>query len=173
MKVGRKWMVGAGCWAIAAAGMSNPAAHGAQAATPVGGVVRWTGTGSQIYACKRDGEQFAWVLQRPDATLTDAGGRVQGRHGAGPSWTASDGSQVFGTMVTSVPAPVPGAIPWLVLRASRHAGDGLMSGVGYVLRTDTKGGVIPVGGCDISNEGGEKREPYRALYTFLMEAVSP
>ena len=173
MNVRWKRMIGAGCWAIMVADTSNPFAHKAQAAMPGGGIVRWIGTGSQVYACKRDGERFAWVLQRPDAMLTDASGLTQGWHGAGPSWTARDGSQVFGTVMASVPAPAPGAIPWLVLRASRHVGNGFMSGVDYVLRTDTEGGSIPTEECNSSNEGGEMQKPYRATYTFLVEPDSP
>ena len=166
------WMVGAGSCVVVLAcmpGTSPPRAQGA----PATGVVRWVGTGSQVYACKREGDRFAWALQRPEATLTDAGGTLQGGHGAGPSWTALDGSTVFGAVVTVVPSPVPGAVPWLVLRASRHAGDGMMSDVGYVLRTDTEGGTVPISGCDPSRDGMEERRPYHATYTFLPETAAP
>ncbi len=167
------WLAGAGCGAVALVCTAGLLAPRAQAATPVDGVMRWIGTGSQVYACKRDGERFAWTLQRPDALLTDVDGTVQGEHGAGPSWTATDGSKVFGTVVTSVPAPARGAIPWLVLRASQHIGSGLLSGVGYVLRTDTQGGAIPSTGCDAAHEGSEERRPYQATYTFLVEPGLP
>ena len=159
------WMVGAGSCAMAMACMSSLPPQHAQAAMSATKVVRWLGTGFQVYACKRDGERFAWALQGPDATLTDPDGRRQGEHRVGPSWTALDGSTVFGSVVTAVQSPVPGAIPWLVLRASRHAGDGLMSGVTYVFRTDTEGGTAPVSGCDESHDAIEERKPYRATYT--------
>jgi hypothetical protein len=144
--------------------LSTPNAH---AATAADGVIHWIGTGSQIYACERDLERFAWVLQGPDATLTDTTGQIQGTHGAGPSWTASDGSEVFGTIMTSIPAPAPSAVPWLVLRVSRHVGTGMLDSVGYVLRTDTEGGTAPPGRCDSSHLGSEQRVPYRANYTFI------
>ncbi len=167
------WMAGAGCSAVVVACALGQLTPRAQAAAPADGVMHWIGEGSQVYACIRDGERFAWTLQRPDATLIDETGKARGQHGAGPSWTALDGSAVFGTIVTSVPAPAPGAIPWLVLRASRHVGNGLMSGVGYVLRTDTEGGAVPSAGCDASHEGAEERRPYRATYTFLVEPILP
>ncbi len=166
-----KWtlMAGAGCSAIATALVPGLLTTGARAAGPANGVVHWIGKGSQVYACIHDGDRFAWTLQRPDATLIDDTGTPRGQHGAGPSWTAWDGSQVFGAVLTSVPAPKPGAIPWLVLRASRHVGSGMMSGVGYVLRTDTEGGTAPAAGCDAAHVGAEERRPYRATYTFLVE----
>ena len=161
------WIIGAGrCTVALACVASTPKA---QAAGPADGIVRWIGTGTQVYACKRDGDLFVWSLLRPDTLLADASGKAQGTHGAGPSWTASDGSTVFGAVVTAVPAPVSGAIPWLVLRASRHTGNGLMSGVNYVFRTDTEGGTAPIGGCDAAHDGREERKPYRSTYTFLLD----
>src|SRR5438552_11715535 len=49
-------------------------------------------TGDQIYACKGDGAQFAWTLKAPDAQLFDKEGKSFGKHFAGPSWEANDGS---------------------------------------------------------------------------------
>ncbi len=140
---------------------------GAGAATLPDGVLRWTGAGVQVYACKRDGDHAAWAFERPDATLTDSSSRVEARHGAGPSWTSIDGSVVYGDVVTSVPSPVAGAVPWLVVRASRHEGAGSMSDIAFVLRTDTAGGAAPATGCDVAHDGTEARVPYKATYTFL------
>ena len=168
-----KLMVGAGCGAIAMAFAPGLLITRARAAAPANGVVHWIGKGSQVYASTHDGDRFAWTLQRPDATLIDETGKSRGQHGAGPSWTALDGSQVFGAVLTLVPAPTPGAIPWLVLRTSRHVGSGLMSGVGYVLRTDTEGGTAPAAGCDAAHVGAEERRPYRATYAFLVEPALP
>ena len=142
---------------------------GAQAAESQPGVLRWNATGVQIYACKDAGGRAVWTFEHPEAVLVDETGRVVLHHGAGPSWTANDGSVLFGAVLTSVPSPDAGSVPWLVLRASKHEGAGLMTGVAFVLRTDTKGGVAPASGCDPAHAGAESRVPYTATYTFLVE----
>ena len=152
----------AGCLAATLGGASA-----LQAAPAPEGVLRWTGTGVQVYACKRDGDHAAWALERPDAALTDATGQDEGHHGAGPSWKSIDGSVVYGTVLVSMPSPVAGSVPWLVLRASKHEGSGRMSAIAYVLRTDTQGGAAPATGCDPAHDGAETRVPYHATYTFL------
>ena len=165
-------MRGRSRWRLAAAAMLACASPPARAADTV---LRWDATGVQVYQCKREGDHTAWAFIRPEATLTGVGGQVEARHGAGPSWTSPDGSVVYGTVLTSIPAPAAGAVPWLVLRASRHVGTGRMSGVAFVLRTDTDGGAAPPGGCDTGHDGAEARVPYRATYTFLIEpgAIGP
>src|SRR5579863_3954842 len=50
--------------------------------------------GDQIYSCKADGARFAWTLNGPDAQLFDKDGKLFGKHFAGPSWEANDGSRV-------------------------------------------------------------------------------
>ena len=133
-------------------------------------VIRWHGDGVQIYDCMKAGVGYAWTLRQPDALLTDAGGHVSGHHGAGPSWTATDGSRVVGHVLTTIPAPRPGAIPWLVLQAARHDGCGELAGVSYVLRTETIGGVAPAGGCSHDRAGAVVSVPYQASYLFLQPA---
>ncbi|MFL6112886.1 MAG: DUF3455 domain-containing protein [Catenulispora sp.] len=153
-----------------AAAIATPLVLSASASTPTDGVLRWIGTGSQVYACKGENGRFGWVLKGPDAVLTDAEGQVQGHHATGPSWTANDGSAVPAAVVMlSIPSPAPNAIPWLVLHASGHVGSGTMDGVGYVFRTDTEGGAAPTSACDSAAEGSEQQTPYRARYTFLRE----
>ena len=61
--------------------------------------------GDQIYSCKADGGQFAWTLKAPDAQLFDKDGKPFGKHFAGPSWEASDGSRVTGKAVAKAPSP--------------------------------------------------------------------
>jgi hypothetical protein len=59
--------------------------------------------GNQIYSCKGDGGQFTWVLKAPEAQLTDKSGQPFGKHFAGPSWEANDGSRVTGKAVANAP----------------------------------------------------------------------
>ena len=57
-------------------------------------VVQVHAKGDQIYSCKVDGAQAAWTLKAPEAQLFDKDGKAFGKHFAGPSWEASDGSRV-------------------------------------------------------------------------------
>jgi hypothetical protein len=126
-------------------------------------------TGVQIYECKAakdDPSQFSWTLKAPEADLKDRSGKPVGKHYAGPTWEASDGSKVMGELVTKQDAPAPGAIPWLLLRAKSTSGDGKFSAIASIQRLQTKGGTAPASGCDSSQSGKESRVPYTAVYRF-------
>jgi hypothetical protein len=125
------------------------------------------GKGVQIYTCKASAGSYAWSLKGPEASLQDAKGNPIGKHFAGPSWQASDGSTVVGQPLNLSPSPDAGAIPWLVLQAKSHSGDGLMAHVQYIVRTRTEGGVAPATGCDAAHAGNEVRVPYSAVYLFF------
>lgn len=137
----------------------------AQAARPA--ALEAFGKGVQIYACGKVNGAYAWHLQGPDASLLDVKGQVIGKHFAGPSWQAQDGSIVVGETVNASPAPDAGAIPWLVLHAKSHSGSGAMASVQYIVRTRTEGGLAPATGCDAGHAGGEVRVPYNAVYLFF------
>lgn len=152
----------------------NPAAI----AVPAGQVPALTvrGDGVQIYECaaqKDAPERFAWTLKAPDAVLRDAAGDAIGRHYAGPTWEASDGSQVTGEAVAKADAPDGDAVPWLLLRAKSTSGSGLFGDVLSIQRLRTTGGKAPVGGCDRVQAGREARIPYSADYRFFTAASSP
>jgi hypothetical protein len=123
-------------------------------------------TGAQVYGCAASDGKYAWTLKRPDATLTDAKGAEAGKHGAGPSWTAKDGSSVTGEKVAQADAPGGEAIPWLLLRAKSTSGKGLLAHVTFIQRLATKGGKAPATGCDASRNGTELRVDYSADYYF-------
>jgi hypothetical protein len=135
-------------------------------------VLKWHGRGSQIYSCSAGEGRFAWALKEPDATLTDFRGRIRGRNERGPAWTATDGSRVIGGVLTQIPAPTTGAIPWLILRAVRHEGHGLLERVSYILRIDTAGGLSPKAGCDAAHNGAVVRVRYQATYLLLSPDVA-
>jgi hypothetical protein len=107
--------------------------------------------GVQIYAC-RDSQ---WVFQAPEANLFDSSGKEIGTHSAGPVWTLRDGRSVKGTLVAKSDAPGKGDIPWLLLK-----GEGSFE---YIRRSETQGGVAPVGACAT---GKSLRVDYSAVYTF-------
>lgn len=126
--------------------------------------------GVQLYACASSGGAFAWAFQAPEAKLFGPGGEPAGKHYAGPTWEANDGSKVAGVKVEGA-TPDPAAIPWLLLRATSHAGSGRMGEVTFVQRLQTSGGSAPSGGCDADHAGAVARVPYRAAYRFYrMEA---
>jgi hypothetical protein len=122
--------------------------------------------GVQIYACEAQGGGFAWVFKAPEAALFDAAGRQIGTHFAGPTWQAADGSAVTGEVMEKVDVPGGAAIPWLLLRAKTHRGEGRLAPVAFIERRDTKGGVAPVTGCDAAHGGAELRMRYSATYVF-------
>lgn len=64
-----------------------------------------------------------------------------------------------------MPAPDPGAIPWLLLRATSNQGDGVLAQVDFIQRLETRGGVAPAGTCDPAADA-TVAVPYRARYVF-------
>jgi hypothetical protein len=136
---------------------------------PPGGarlLLRSIADGVQVYACERSAAGFAWVFKAPEAALFDDTGRQIGKHFAGPSWQALDGSTVVGEVVAKTDAPRGDAIPWLLLRAKSHGGAGQFAAVTFVQRVDTKGGLAPSDGCDAARQGAEARMRYSATYVF-------
>jgi hypothetical protein len=118
-------------------------------------------SGQQIYVC--DGSK--WILSRPDATLFDEAGQKVGSHSAGPTWQWSDGSEVTGRPIANA-SPDPESIPWLLLTATGHAGDGVMKNVSSIQRLQTKGGKAPANGCGPSHKGEQAPISYTADYYF-------
>jgi hypothetical protein len=153
------------CCALALMAVSEWARAQTSSAKPP--AIEALGKGVQIYTCKVSGGGYAWALKAPDASLSDANGNVIGKHFAGPSWQANDGSTVVGEPLNVSPSPHAGAIPWLVLHAKSHTGDGILANVQYIVRTRTEGGVAPATGCDATHAGVEVRVPYSATYLFF------
>jgi hypothetical protein len=123
--------------------------------------------GDQVYSCKADGGQFAWTLKAPDAQLFDKDGKPFGKHFAGPSWEASDGSRVTGKAVANAPSPDADSIPWLLATVVSQNGEGKLTRVTSIQRINTKGGKAPASGCDAAHAGQEERAPYTADYVFF------
>lgn len=121
--------------------------------------------GDQVYTCKADAAQFTWTLKAPDAQLFDENGKHFGKHFAGPSWEANDGSRVT-KAVANAPSPDPNSIPWLLINVVSHEGSGVLSRATTIQRLNTKGGKPPASGCDASRVGQEARASYSADYLF-------
>jgi hypothetical protein len=123
--------------------------------------------GDQIYSCKADGGQFSWMLKAPEARLFEKSGKPFGKHFAGPSWEANDGSRVTGKPVANAPSPNSESIPWLLLTVASHSGEGVLAHVTSIQRINTMGGMPHESACDAAHAGQEDRVPYSADYVFF------
>jgi|SRR5271167_111937 len=126
-------------------------------------------TGVQVYRCepaKADPARFEWAFKQPEATLFARSGRNVGKHYAGPTWEANDGSKVTGEVIARANSPAPDAIPWLLLRAKTTSGTGIFGAVISIQRLHTVGGAAPAGGCTQAQAGQELRVAYSADYLF-------
>ena len=110
----------------------------------------------------------SWVFIGPEAKLFADPcytGQI-GVHYGGPTWEASDGSQVKAALKASC-TPFRGAIPWLRLKATSTSDNGVFAGVSYIQRVNTVGGTAPATPGDFV--GDEARVPYTAEYYFYRE----
>ncbi len=129
-------------------------------------------TGVQVYECRAAGGTAtpAWTFVAPEAELFDPRGRSMGSHGAGPHWQGLDGSRVVGSVRARADAPVPGAVPWLLLATHSTGAAGVLSPVTFIQRLHTEGGVAPAAGCDGVSIGRQIRVAYRADYRLFIPA---
>jgi hypothetical protein len=126
--------------------------------------------GVQIYECRARRDQagaYDWAFVAPEADLFDARGNRTGRHYAGPHWEATDGSKILGTVKERADAPVPDAIPWLLLTAKSVGPEGSFSRVTSIQRVNTVGGVAAKTGCSQATAGTPARITYTADYYFF------
>ena len=139
-------------------------------AVPAGNVLSGMGAaqGFQIYTCQAQADGVRWVLQQPMAVLLQGGHKPFALHYGGPTWMAMDGSSVVATRAGIAPAPVPDAIPWLLLKASSKSGpsDGTFAGTTFIQRVNTTGGVAPPTGCDADHIGATAPVSYTSDYYF-------
>ena len=127
------------------------------------------GRGVQIYQCAAsaaDAGKFEWRFIAPEADLFDNSGNKIGKHYAGPTWEALDGSKVVGAVQAQNPGPDANAIAWLLLGAKSHSGDGVFAGIQTVQRLNTVGGKAPANGCNQDRLGQQVRIAYEAQYRF-------
>jgi hypothetical protein len=130
-------------------------------------VLKAHASGVQIYQCTAAGSgQFGWTLIGPEAVLSDRVGARIGRHYAGPTWKASDGSLVVGQVKAHSDSPDDGSIAWLLLDATHNTGTGTLGKVESIQRLHTQSGKAPADGCDAAHAMAEARSPYQADYYF-------
>jgi hypothetical protein len=137
---------------------------------PAGQTLRMvaTGVGEITYECREKASaagQYEWAFVGPVATLYSADKRNVGKYYAGPTWEASDGSKVTGKQLATSPA-APGNIPLQLVKTEPAMGSGAMTGVTYIQRLNTKGGVVPSAACDAASKGRRLQVVYEADYAF-------
>jgi Protein of unknown function (DUF3455) len=127
------------------------------------------GVGSITYQCraKKDAAgQFEWVFVGPDAKLNDRSGKQIGKYYGPPAtWEAMDGSKLSGAQVAVAPSSA-GNIPFQLVKGAPATGSGAMTGVTYIQRVATKGGVAPASSCAAANLDAKEVVNYQADYIF-------
>lgn len=127
------------------------------------------GVGEITYQCsaKKDmAGQFEWVFAGPDARLNDRSGKQVGKYYGPPAtWESMDGSKLTATQVAVAPNGT-GNIPSQLVKGNPAMGSGAMSGVTYIQRVDTRGGVAPATPCAAGNLGARQTVKYQADYIF-------
>ena len=127
-----------------------------------------TGVGELTYECREKANAAAgyeWVFVGPVATLYGGDRKTVGKYYAGPTWESSDGSKITGKQVAVAPAGA-GSIPLQLVKTDPATGAGAMTGVTYIQRINTKGGVAPSTTCDGAAKGRRQQVDYRADYVF-------
>lgn len=127
--------------------------------------------GVQIYECdvsKVDPARFEWIFKAPEAELFDGAGNRIGKHYAGPTWEADDGSKVAAATKERNDGPDRNAIPWLLLSVTSAEGNGVLGNTRSVQRLNTSGGKAPADGCNQAQLGETARVNYRATYNFYV-----
>jgi len=158
--------------AAAAAMMSAPEVPAA-VAVPAGNKPAMTlkGVGLLTYECRaKAGTAGAheWVFAGPDAALQDMKGMQVGKYYGGPTWEHSDGSKITGKQVAVAPGTA-GAIPLQLVQTSPAMGSGAFTGVTYIQRVNTIGGVAPAAPCDAGAMGAKQTVKYSADYVFYKQ----
>jgi hypothetical protein len=144
----------------------------AELAAPPGQVLLLTAfaTGAQNYVCSAGKSGLEWTFKGPQAELADEKGRSIGKHNAGPTWEASDGSKVTGRVVASADSESRDAIPQLLLVSTQNSGNGLLANVKNIQRLQTTGGLAPKERCRQDEVGRLVQSPYKAVYYFYGDA---
>jgi hypothetical protein len=156
---------------MAAAPMYSQANLPAAVQVPAGHKVAMetVGAGDITYQCnpKKDmAGQFEWVFVGPDAKLNDRSGKQVGKYYGPPAtWESMDGSKITGMQVAVAPSSA-GNIPFQLVKANPAMGTGAMTGVAYIQRVATSGGVAPATACDANSAGSKQIVRYQADYIF-------
>ncbi len=166
----------AACGSMSTMPMYSQANLPAPVQVPAGNSVAMetAGVGEITYQCsaKKDmADQFEWVFVGPAAKLNDRSGKQVGKYFGPPAtWESMDGSKLTGAQVAVAPSSA-GNIPNQLVKANPAMGSGAMTGVTYIQRVNTMGGVAPGNACTASNMGVKQVVKYQADYIFYKAAM--
>lgn len=138
---------------------------------PAGNMVAMetVGVGEITWQCRADKDmagKYAWTFAGPDAKLLDRSGKQVGKYYGPPAtWESMDGSKFDGKQLAVAPGG-EGNIPFQLVKANPAMGTGAMTGVTYVQRSATKGGVAPKSDCGAANVDAKVIVKYQADYVF-------
>jgi hypothetical protein len=131
------------------------------------------GVGELTYECREKKDMagaFEWAFAGPVAALNDARGTAVGKYYAGPTWESMDGSKVTGKQVAVSPNQ-PDSIPLQLVKANPATGQGAMTGISYIQRLNTRGGIAPTLPCGAEQKGQKQQVAYQADYVFYKPAM--
>ena len=100
--------------------------------------------------------------------LFRSNGQVVGKYYGGPTWEHNAGSKITGKQLAVSPGPT-GAIPLQLVQTTPATGYGPFSGVTYIQRVNTVGGVAPSSPCTAGNIGAKQTVGYSADYVFYKQ----
>ena len=127
------------------------------------------GVGEITYECREKAAaagQFEWVFVGPNAVLNNRAGKAVGTYFGPPAtWASMDSSKLTGTQVAVSPSPA-GNLPLQLVKANPAMGQGAMTGVTYIQRVATMGGVAPASACAADTKGKKEVVKYQADYIF-------
>ncbi|GGX12371.1 DUF3455 domain-containing protein [Undibacterium macrobrachii] len=129
------------------------------------------GSGDLNYECRvkaNSNVTYEWVFTGPNALLSDKNGMVVGRYYGGPTWESNDGSKISGKQIATAPAS-PTAIPLQLVKVDTlldGTNSGMLTGITYIQRLNTVGGIAPTESCSIDNLGAKVLVKYQADYLF-------
>ena len=129
------------------------------------------GVGEITYECRAAANAApAWAFVGPQADLNSRSGSKLGLYFGPPAtWASTDGSKITGKQLAVAPGGA-GNIPLQLVQANPAVGNGAMTGVTYVQRLATRGGVAPALPCDGSSLGRKEIVKYQADYLFWKQA---
>lgn len=127
-------------------------------------VLRLQARGVQVFRCEPRSAGYSWIFRLPEAELYDATGKAVVRHGANFSFEHTDGSKLLGTVVDFDEAPESNNLRWLLFSA-RSFGEGALTGVNYVQRVNTIGGMPPPK-CEAAQQNRLLRVDFSADFVF-------
>ncbi len=131
------------------------------------------GVGEITYECRAKADAagaFEWFFVGPKADLNSrAGAKLGSYYGPPATWESSDGSKIGGAQVAVAPSAA-GSIPHQLVKANPAMGSGAMTGITYVQRVATRGGVAPAMACDGGSLGKKEIVKYQADYIFWKAA---